>query len=1268
MLLRRFVQALVAVLMTAALTFGATFARAGTTGGLSGTVLESGRNVPVPNAKVSATSPSQTSATKTDSAGHFAFLSLAPDTYSVTVEKQGYDTASTSGINVFADQTQTLSLSARRTIREIGRVSARSPSDIVRPGTTADIYSVSAAQQGIVSALGGGGSLNSAYSAIASVPGVFVPQGQSGEQQSVYVRGGNYTELGYEFDGVPIQRAFDQYPGSAVSALGQQELQVYTGAAPADAQSTGIAGFINQVIKTGTYPGYGEGDLGIGSPTFYHKAQVEFGGATADRNFSYYVGAAGYNQEYRYGSQFNGTNLDPNFGTLYNVVAQNCTHPNASAGCYENVGPLNIPVGPSGYALGPFDWGAIQSQNADREVVANLHFGLPHKTDGGRDDIQLLYDSSFLRTYFPSAFSDWTFAAPDVAAGTATINGVHYPNCAALTADGGIAAGPGVDGTACAIAAGPAQAYYVDPSVYTGPVGVPLTPALTAQTQQYLFPNSPTNRAPGSNVPLSQRDTFDFNTAILKAQYQKNIGTTAFFRVYGYSFYSDYLQNGASGLVQSFASAVAPDYDLISHTRGLAFTFADQLSSKHLLNLTGGYTYASTVRWNNEFDYPFLAGVSEPERVAVLVDANAPTNGLCYTAALAPVYCGSSSVANYGLSPANTPATPLMPGRHTGGITDPTLAAASGLKCGTGPCEYYTVESGMDGAYNTVAPRFSNLELSDSFKPTDRWLLNLGLRYDDFRYDLADTTLPAGPLVGPVNSTARSLLTTSYNLFNCINSSTQTVTATTTPGVCPAGTVLANTSIVSPGHNDYNGFQPRLGATYTASPFDVFRGSYGKYFQPASSAFQQYNGIENNLFTNLSPNASFIPLGYTDPAHLVYPEVAYNLDFSWEHQIKGSDTSFKLTPFLRKTADDIYTVVLDPKTNFSSGVNIGRVTAKGAEFLLRKGSFDRNGFAGQLDYTYTWATTRYQALPTGGSVVDGVNTSIKTYNAYTSACSGNTKNPICGGGVDTNGNVTAACYTPKGLADPTCAAGDIANPYWNSAPNPLFAANSEYIAQNQLPGTGLSSVASSYNIPHVAVLLLNYKHDRVAITPSVQLTAGGRYGSPVEGNGIDPASGCSPLTAGNVALDPRYFNGLPAGTKPAYEYDAQTCPGSLVAPDFVTHHFDNFGEFLEPSQLALNLQLRYEASKEVTVSLTMANLMNQCFGGTKAAWTTGVPSNIACWYSSPTGGTEGNFYNPGTGISPFAQTYIPFTGTAFQQGYGGQINPFQAFLSVQVKM
>ena len=59
-------------------------------------------------------------------------------------------------------------------------------------------------------------------------------------------------------------------------------------------------GYVNQVVKTGTYPGYGDASLGVGYPAFYHQASVEAGGSTPDRLFSYYVGLGGSNQNFRF--------------------------------------------------------------------------------------------------------------------------------------------------------------------------------------------------------------------------------------------------------------------------------------------------------------------------------------------------------------------------------------------------------------------------------------------------------------------------------------------------------------------------------------------------------------------------------------------------------------------------------------------------------------------------------------------------------------------------------------------------------------------------------------------------------------------------------------------------------------------------------------------------------------------------------------------------------------------------------------------------------
>ena len=47
----------------------------------------------------------------------FTFLSLAPDTYTLSGELQGYDTVSISGIVIFADQSQRLTLKRRGACR-----------------------------------------------------------------------------------------------------------------------------------------------------------------------------------------------------------------------------------------------------------------------------------------------------------------------------------------------------------------------------------------------------------------------------------------------------------------------------------------------------------------------------------------------------------------------------------------------------------------------------------------------------------------------------------------------------------------------------------------------------------------------------------------------------------------------------------------------------------------------------------------------------------------------------------------------------------------------------------------------------------------------------------------------------------------------------------------------------------------------------------------------------------------------------------------------
>jgi hypothetical protein len=1279
MLKRSFRQSLVAAMVLVSMLVQGTWVLAGTTGGLSGIVTQTDTGAPIAAAKVTVTSPSQSATATTDNGGHFTFASLNPDTYTLSVEKAGYEPATLSGVTVQADQTQNVAINTRRQLQQIGRVAARSAADLVKPGTTSDVYSVSAAQQTAVQGLGGGGSLNQAYSAIASVPGVFVPNGQNGIYQSVYVRGGNYTELGYEFDGVPIQRAFDQYPSTFLSSLGQQELQVYTGAAPADAQSDGLSGYVNQVIKTGTYPGFANLDLSLGTPTFYHKLLFEAGGATANRNFSYYVGVAGYNQEFRFGSQFNGSQYDPYFGTIYNLVANKCGTSNATAGCgflgagYANHAGLfgSLPLAPQGAVFGPFIYD-FNGTNDDREAVVNLHFGIPHHKDGGKDDIQLLFDNSWLLSPFQTSLSDWGGVGQNVINGTAQYNGVTIPNCFASSFTFPCAFLPGIAQKNITGQFNPFV--YTDTMTYNGPMGTALTPALANKIGNYYFPNSPQNRAPFAQVASTQRDTYDNRASIEKIQYQKNFGSSAFARVYGYTFYSDWLQNGADSLTQNFTGGVSPDYELVTHTRGVVGSFVDQLNSQNLLNLTGGYTYASTVRWNNAFyaQSPLLGGAPD---VGILVNGNNPLSGICFqpyrpkqsSGALKATYCGSQgSPASYALPVPGTFSS-LQP------TTQVNLGNAGSYSCGGGPCEFLTMENGMQGAYNTVAPSFSNAELEDTFKPNAKLSFNAGIRYDDFRYNLTDTNVPAGPEPQPVSVVPREVFTRSYNLFHCVGLGEVTLSPhldpnNTASGACPTGFSPANVSTNSPNATNYDVFSPRVGATYTLNPLDVVRASWGEYVQPSSSAFQQYNNAGYNL-PDLAPNTSFYPLGYFDPSHAVYPEESYNLDLSWEHQVRNSDVSWKLTPFLRKTRNELYTVLLDPKTAFVSAVNVGNLTASGLEFLIRKGDFSRNGFSGQLAYTYTYGTVKFSSLPTGGTVLDGVNQSIAQYNSYTSYCANHAHSGLCSFDgqsiLPTNGVTASPCYA--GGAPVKCnAPGAIANPYWNNTPQPLLDPGASYIAYNQLPGSGISGVSSSYIIPHVATLLLNFKHDKFAITPALQLEAGGKYGSPTEGQGIDPAS-CTGFLAGSANNDPRYLHGSDGG----HPYDASTCSGNIVTPDWQNSKgtFDNFGQFIEPTVLALSTQMSYDVSNKITLRLTAANLWVDCMQGGQHPWTN-IPfqAEAGCWYGTPAA-YIGNFYNPGNNIQTFVKNaYSPVFGNVFQSAYGGQANPFQLFVTAEMKL
>ena len=126
----------------------------------------------------------------------------------------------------------------------------------------------------------------------------------------------------------------------------------------------------------------------------------------------------------------------------------------------------------------------------------------------------------------------------------------------------------------------------------------------------------------------------------MKLQYTHNFGSSAFVRVYGYTYYSDWLQNGPQGLYADYAGCCSADYELTSHTRGGSIQFQDQINAQNLVSVSEDYTTANSVRDNNSF---YFVGAA-----AVVVNAAAPTSGYCYgPTGGAPINC-HGNVTSFG--------------------------------------------------------------------------------------------------------------------------------------------------------------------------------------------------------------------------------------------------------------------------------------------------------------------------------------------------------------------------------------------------------------------------------------------------------------------------------------------------------------------------------------------------------------------------------------------------------------------------------------------
>jgi len=254
---------------------------AGTTGTISGTVTDGSTGAPIANATVSAASPSGSRTTVTDGKGFYALQALSPDTYTVSVQASGYEPATYPGVNVSQDLVTTQNMRVAKSLTNIASVKARSSGSLVKPDTTSDSWTVSAAQLNAVSL--GNDTHKTLYQYVATVPGV---TGSSYGSQP-RIQGGSAADIAYEFDGVPIN---DQITGlftTNLSSVGIGSLVVSTGGLNASQAASGL-GIINSVVKSGTYPGFARFTYAATQQYRNVYETLEYGGATANRKLSWY--------------------------------------------------------------------------------------------------------------------------------------------------------------------------------------------------------------------------------------------------------------------------------------------------------------------------------------------------------------------------------------------------------------------------------------------------------------------------------------------------------------------------------------------------------------------------------------------------------------------------------------------------------------------------------------------------------------------------------------------------------------------------------------------------------------------------------------------------------------------------------------------------------------------------------------------------------------------------------------------------------------------
>jgi len=281
-------------------------AAGGQTGAVNGMIVDE-HGTPLSGAMVQLFSGAGRYEQRTDARGFFTFLGVDVDTYTLSVQLQGFEPFSQPGLTIQGGSTVALGkIAIQRRLKTIARTVTRT-GGAFSPNQTIPQFTVSGA--GVEAALGKKANPNET-ALLLSVPGF-----QLSSTGDLLLNGSFRDQIQYQIDGVDFTDSGFHQSLNLRTFNGISSVQVVPGAGDPTQGNAG-AGVVNLVVKRGATPAYGTVDLEADTFPYYHQFNAEYGFAIDKGRLSNYTSFVGTRSGEQYGPL--GVSAFQN-GTLFSI-------------------------------------------------------------------------------------------------------------------------------------------------------------------------------------------------------------------------------------------------------------------------------------------------------------------------------------------------------------------------------------------------------------------------------------------------------------------------------------------------------------------------------------------------------------------------------------------------------------------------------------------------------------------------------------------------------------------------------------------------------------------------------------------------------------------------------------------------------------------------------------------------------------------------------------------------------------------------------------